>query len=156
MTIEAMKQWREALACALSDDKPYIDRCKQAIASIDQAIAEAEKHEVSQEPVACKEDDVGNLEYRGNSVGYIFQKMTAYKKGIGDVWDALKSIGVHPDGKTSAPDAIRNLYTHPQPKREPLTDEQIAEFFGVKAVDESFVDFVRAIEAAHGIKEKNT
>ena len=45
------------------------------------------------------------------------------------------------------------LYTHPQPKREPLTDEQIAEFFGVKAVDESFVDFVRAIEAAHGIKE---
>ena len=49
-----------------------------------------------------------------------------------------------------------NLYTHPQPQREPLTDEQIAEFFGVKAVDESFVDFVRAIEAAHGIKEKNT
>ena len=45
------------------------------------------------------------------------------------------------------------LYTHPQPKREPLTDEQIAEFFGVKAVDESFVDFVRAIEAAHGIKD---
>ena len=42
-------------------------------------------------------------------------------------------------------------HTHPQPKREPLTDEQIAEFFGVKAVDESFVDFVRAIEAAHGI-----
>jgi len=48
MSIEAMKQWREALECALSDDKPYIDRCKQAITSIDQAIAEAEK----QEPVA--------------------------------------------------------------------------------------------------------
>jgi hypothetical protein len=47
------------------------------------------------------------------------------------------------------------LYRHPKPKREPLTDEQIAEFFGAKAVDESFVDFVRAIEAAHGIKEKN-
>ena len=46
----------------------------------------------------------------------------------------------------------------PQPKREPLTDEQIAEFFGVKAVDESFVDFVRAIEAAHGIgiKQRET
>lgn len=43
MSIEAMKQWREALACALSDDKPYIDRCKQAIESIDQTIAEAEK-----------------------------------------------------------------------------------------------------------------
>ena len=40
-----------------------------------------------------------------------------------------------------------------QPKREPLTDEEIAEFFGVKDVDESFVEFVRAIEAAHGIKE---
>ena len=48
------------------------------------------------------------------------------------------------------------LYTHPKPKREPLTGEEIAEFFGVKAVDESFVEFVRAIEAAHGIKEKNT
>jgi hypothetical protein len=49
--IEAMKQWREALVCALSDDKPYIDRCKQAITSIDQAIAEAEKQEQG-EPVA--------------------------------------------------------------------------------------------------------
>ncbi len=41
--VEELKQWREALECALSDDKPYIDRCKQAITSIDQAIAQAEK-----------------------------------------------------------------------------------------------------------------
>ena len=43
MSTEELKQWREALECALSDDKPYIDRCKQAIISIDQAIAQAEK-----------------------------------------------------------------------------------------------------------------
>lgn len=112
MTIEAIKAIQMVYANTTKHDWP--DDIWDAIC---QAI-EAEKHEVSQEPVACKEDDVGNLEYRGNSVGYIFQKMTAYKKGIVDVWDALKSIGVHPDGKTSAPDAIRNLYIHPQPKRE--------------------------------------
>ena len=114
MSIEAMKQWREALVCALSDDKPYIDRCEQAITSIDQVIAELEK----QEPVAWI-DDEGEFQW-------------------------IKKID-NPEHTA--------FYIHPQPKREPLTDEQIAEFFGVKAVDESFVEFVRAIEAAHGIKE---
>jgi len=65
---------------------------------------------------------------------------------IGNVWWIHENLQ----------EGVFHLYTHQQPKREPLTDEQIAEFFGVKAVDESFVDFVRAIEAAHGIKEKNT
>ncbi len=60
---------------------------------------------------------------------------------IGNVWWIHENLQ----------EGVFHLYTHPQPKREPLTDEQIAEFFGVKAVDESFVDFVRAIEAAHGI-----
>jgi len=46
--IEAMKQALEALECALSDDRPYIVQCKEAITSLQQAIAELE----SQEPVA--------------------------------------------------------------------------------------------------------
>ncbi len=48
------------------------------------------------------------------------------------------------------------LYTHPQPKREPLTDEQILRF--LSRIDECAVrlprglrEFARAIEAAHGI-----
>ena len=46
--IEVLKQMVEALECALSEDKPYIDECKQAIKAGKQAIAELE----SQEPVA--------------------------------------------------------------------------------------------------------
>jgi hypothetical protein len=45
---EVFKQMVEALECALSDDKPYIDKCKQAIQAGKKAIAELE----SQEPVA--------------------------------------------------------------------------------------------------------
>jgi len=65
MSIEAMRKWREALACALSDDKPYIDRCKQAIESIDQAIADAEK----EKPVAWKTDDI-ELYVREDKFGF--------------------------------------------------------------------------------------
>ena len=64
MSIEIMKQWREALVCALSDDKPYIDRCKQAIASIDQAIADAEK----QEPVAWLHKETALLRKETNKL----------------------------------------------------------------------------------------
>lgn len=45
------------------------------------------------------------------------------------------------------------LYTHPQPKREPLTDEQIAEIsVECATVTPSDIYFARAIEAVHGIK----
>jgi hypothetical protein len=48
--IEVLKQALEALECALSEDKPYIDECKQAIQAGKQAIAELE----SQETVALE------------------------------------------------------------------------------------------------------
>ena len=111
MSIEAMKAIQMVYANTTKHDWP--DDIWDAIC---QAI-KAEKHEVSQEPVAWI-DDEGEFQW-------------------------IKKIE-NPEHTA--------FYTHPQPKREPLTDEQIAEFFGVKAVDESFVDFVRAIEAAHGIK----
>jgi hypothetical protein len=50
MTHEVLKQMVKALECALSEDKPYIDECKQAIQAGKHAIAELE----SQEPVAVK------------------------------------------------------------------------------------------------------
>ena len=45
------------------------------------------------------------------------------------------------------------LYTHPQPKREPLTEMEIVELRQLTpgTLDVQFVKFARAIERAHGI-----
>lgn len=43
------------------------------------------------------------------------------------------------------------LYTHPQPKRQPLTDEQIIGAVYGDTVGYSHIEFARAIERAHGI-----
>jgi hypothetical protein len=50
------------------------------------------------------------------------------------------------------------VYTHPQPKREPLTDEHILNLARghYNPHQRPEISFARAIEAAHGIKEKNT
>ena len=49
------------------------------------------------------------------------------------------------------------VYTHPQPKREPLTDEQVWALWNSKGIDymnqQEAIAFARAIEAAHGIKD---
>jgi hypothetical protein len=62
--IEVLKQMVKALECALSEDKPYIDECKQAIQAGKQAIAELE----SQEPVAKLK--TSNVLLRCHSCGY--------------------------------------------------------------------------------------
>lgn len=50
------------------------------------------------------------------------------------------------------------LYTHPQPPRQPLTDEQInaviTEQWGGRAIHAAHRAFARAIERAHGIGDK--
>jgi hypothetical protein len=55
------------------------------------------------------------------------------------------------------PSGWQPLYTHPQPKREPLTNEQIREFYNdnnnFELTGPYVIAFARAIEAAHGIKE---
>ena len=142
--IEAMKQAIEALNYI--EDK-YMSLPKvgiEAITSLRQAIAEAEKQERG-EPVDLSSFLCGYAQIKDGQ--YKFANMRTVELLTKDEFGPIYAI---PE------ELIDSLYTHPQPKREPLTDEQIAEFFGVKAVDESFVDFVRAIEAAHGIKEKNT
>lgn len=45
------------------------------------------------------------------------------------------------------------LYTKPQPAQKPLTDEQITEIFSTTKGLDFYLNFARAIEAAHGIKE---
>ena len=61
MTQEALKLALEALECALSDHRPYIVQCKEAITAIKEALAQ------EQEPVAnyCKEC----LTYNGHHEG---------------------------------------------------------------------------------------
>jgi hypothetical protein len=125
MSIEAMKQALEALEIYWSKAEHRRTRederqAENAITSLRQAIAEAEKHEVSQEPVAVVDSTIS-----------------------GDIdWLCV----VFPKQGTK-------LYTHPQPKREPLTDEQIAEIsVECATVTPSDIYFARAIEAAHGIR----
>ena len=89
----------------------HFDKCFRAIPVPEQA-----------EPV--EPVDVGLLEYRGNSVAFIHQKMTAYRTGIDVAWDAFRAKGLHPDGKTSLADMIAK-YTAP-PQRKPLTEEVAA------------------------------
>ena len=40
-------------------------------------------------------------------------------------------------------------------QQKPLTDEQIIEMYNEPRSDAEMLEFARAIEAAHGIKEKN-
>ncbi len=128
MSIEAMKQALEALEAYQHNGS--VQLFDEAITSLRQAIAEAEK----QEPVAW----------------------VVYSSSENDIVWADKGKRL----KQNTP-----LYTHPQPKREPLTDEQPmrwAVFCGIcrkewsvpyhhpgKSVCDDCV-------AAHGIKEKNT
>ena len=97
------------------------------IAELEAKLAEAEK----QEPVAWqwrRKDKAWSLDNTFNSEVY----------------------------PTTLDSEVRPLYTHPQPKREPLTDEQILRF--LSRIDECAVrlprglrEFARAVEAAHGI-----
>ena len=48
------------------------------------------------------------------------------------------------------------LYTSPPAQRKPLTDEEIEDLYFDKFSMGELKAFARAIEAAHGIKEKNT
>ncbi len=103
----------------------YRDR---AIEAGRQAIAEAEKHEVSQEPV------MGVEVKRIASGGF-----------VGNVWWIHENLQ----------EGVFHLYTHPQPKREwvELTDEEIDKTHETQVWD-ARRSYARAIEAK--LKEKNT
>jgi hypothetical protein len=79
-----------------------------------------------------------------------------------------KQTGVITTGWSFDKDLFDPLYDHPQPKREPvaLRSEQFVDMaraiaprtvMGMKEpIPNWIVEFGRAVEAAHGIKEKNT
>jgi hypothetical protein len=127
MSIEAMKQALAALEAKDTWGSSIREAKENAITSLRQAIAEAEK----QEPFGTV------VEYRNN--------FDFYRWGESPYFDNAISHWV--------------VYTHPQLKREPLTDEQMnaiyRQSFGLtdsRLVGDQ-IKFVRAIEAAHGIKE---
>jgi hypothetical protein len=129
MSIEAMKHYEAALLEAFPRGATgdVFEHWNKAR----QAIAEAE-----QEPVAWRAPNWGH-----SADEYVYR----------DFDDPV--IGI--DGKPSPNN--EPLYTHPQPKLEPLTDEQIdaivVDEIGLDADADEMHGFARAIEAAHGIKE---
>jgi len=63
------------------------------------------------------------------------------------------SIGLKPSDLERHPERWEPLYTTP-PQRKPLTDEEITEIFSTTKGLDFYLNFARAIEAAHGIKEE--
>jgi hypothetical protein len=142
MTIEAMKQALEAL------EKCMYPQLKQlnAITALRTAIGTAEK----QEPVAWAEEIIEDLHT-------LFS--TEMIKEI-DSGDALIRLDA---AVCAVEEAEQRHTTPPAAQRQPLTDEQIntlRQQYGVTSDGRGIkeftyvVDFVRAIEAAHGIGEK--
>ena len=123
MSIELLKQSLEVIY-EYVETYGQTKKAKQVMPELRQAIAEAEK----QEPVAWKLES-------GQAVWF-------------ERTDPEAASALPPD-VTMTP-----LYTHPQP-RKPLTDEQIGELKGGYQSGRigSFVELVKTIEEAHGIKE---
>ena len=118
--------------CQDLQEKTYTQAMR--IAELEAKLAEAEKHEVSQEPVAWqwrRKDKAWSLDNTFNSEVY----------------------------PTTLDSEVRPLYTHPQPKRyvatprEPLTKDQILALWEDTYVQRGStgIEFARAVEAAHGI-----
>jgi hypothetical protein len=152
MSIELMKQMVDELEyvldCINQDKIPFDgDDFHEILRLGRQAIAEAEK----QEPVACGYDETtGNCTQ--NPCCYTHPQPKIKQEPVAEKQEPEKYAMDIECTKCGATQSGILTVTHPQLKREPLTEKQIADFFGVKSVDESFVEFVRAIEAAHGIK----
>jgi len=173
MSIEAMKQALEALE-SCGEDEWYTEddfgmsqtydekKVENAITSLRQAIAEEEK----QEPVACHTcKGLGRI-YMGcgswihcdtcNTTG----KATTPPKREPEP-EPVAEVRCDDGGNLTAKFHVRDLplfsplYTFP-PRREPLTDDEIADLWRAQIfhiVDLKLAkDFVRDIEAAHGIK----
>ena len=97
-------------------------------AEVNSLIAALEQPQVEQEPVAWIEH-----EWSGSGLRHLhFERPapTVRDEVVRPVWTPL--------------------YTHPQPKREPLTEMEINTIWR-NSTHRTTVDVVRAIEAAHGI-----
>jgi hypothetical protein len=190
MTIEAMKQALEALELH-AKQYPHMQKgyTVDAIASLRQAIAEAEKQKplctaamfdewfLAKSGLDPKTPIYTHPQPKQEMYGYVSQHTT---KGMYE-WQFNKELsGVYKDTAIS----ILPVYTHPQPKREPVAWEQLYPDIGKPQLEylpaspfdisgkpqpkrepltdaehealmrgRSTLDYGRAVEAAHGIKE---
>ena len=118
--------------------------------------------EAKDEPVAIKWEKDADKECRYNNwVGITpFGKILITWKGWKEYHDAcvdefpggFEAYGLPDDVKAACEvEYLRRLYTTP-PQRKPLTDEEITEIFSTTKGLDFYLNFARAIEAAHGIK----
>ena len=145
---EVLKLALEALECALSDHRPYIVQCKEAITAIKKALAQLE-----QEPVSYTGNGTAGREADVRPTGFFFQM----PKSVGEVYGWHGAGKGQPMCRFNASEAEMpvgtKLYTAP-PQRKPLTDEEIGAILeGVNAYGTRLYTFARAIEAK--LKDKN-
>ncbi len=140
MSLQAMRNAVEAL------DKHDYETADHILC---QAIAEAEKQDKF-----CDNNCVWTDHHKDCVRASVSWKDMAFAR-LGAVRDKMR-----PDDVETVQRFLDGDCTHLQPKREPLTDEQIDQLvvseLGLEADADTMHDFARAIEAAHGIKEKNT
>lgn len=143
---EALKLALEALDCALSDERPYIDECDKAIASIKEALAQPQPS-----CTACE----GNPSGSNNpcAICGLAQPEQSPVSGV-VIRDNSPTLLLESDVK---PSDIR-LYTSP-PQRKPLTDEQRREVYKKAEAqlytvpNKPWLDaLIEQTEIAHGIK----
>ncbi len=130
MSTEAMKLALEALGLYARTLAPTETQKKgmEAITALDEALAQPQ-----QEPVAW---------------------MHEWEDG-----EKIPMLKGRDDRNQDKPKTVRPLVygdTSPPAQRKPLTDEQIYDMYNEPRSDAEMVEFARAIEAAHNIKEKNT
>jgi hypothetical protein len=153
MSIEAMKQALEALENAISDDKPYILKSKEAITALRQAIEQAEK----QEPVAFYGDQpLYAKRVHASDISQERVDETAKDRHEPAAWIVDGKIKVRLDMAGKLYYSETNVYAAP-PQREwvGLTDGDIAQTMhgSVEGSNVLPYQFARAIEAK--LKEKN-
>ncbi len=166
MSIEAMKQWREALRKAMQGNLVF-DEAMEIFKKIEQAIAEAEKQEKQKLLPRCFADYQQNHEYdrkcqwcavrtecqtgeaeKQEPVMGVEVKRIASGGFIGNVWWIHENLQ----------EGVFHLYTHPQPKHEwiGLTERDRAEcWYGPNCHEPKspYDNYAQAIEAK--LKELN-
>lgn len=142
--LEALKEYAFKGVVTEKDWQGYKDTIKALEAALEahKALAQPQS-DIKQEPVA---EPHKSTECVGEPVAWGNFKEDG----------ALVGLSQHPEDQANWTNR-KPLYTHPQPKREPLTDEQIEKLLDAVIADkktkDQIGDFARAIEAAHGIKE---
>lgn len=126
--------------------------------------SEAEKQAYQQHQINQLEKLKGHILENAEELGVVLDKAEKQEPVMGVEVKRIASGGfignvwwIH----ENLQEGVFHLYTHPQPKQEPLTDEQITKAFNeamaLRPKEASNAEtnrlFVKRIEAAHGIKE---